>query len=54
MKKSNSSCEFLDEWVKAVNQHGGFGTWQWAVSRDPADVAGIINTILGCPPAVSS
>jgi len=26
----------------AVNTHGGFGKWQWAVSKDPADVAGII------------
>lgn len=33
---------FLDEWVKAVNQHGGFGIWKWAVSKNPADVAGIL------------
>lgn len=33
---------FLDEWVRAVNAHGGFGTWTWAVSRDTADVSGII------------
>ncbi|MDP2845643.1 MAG: hypothetical protein Q8N79_06170, partial [Candidatus Methanoperedens sp.] len=33
---------FLDEWVKAVNQHGSFGTWKWAVSKNPADVAGIL------------
>lgn len=25
---------FLEEWVKAVNAHGGFGTWQWGVSKD--------------------
>jgi type III restriction enzyme len=29
---------FLDEWCKAVTQHGGFGTWRWAVSFDPNDV----------------
>ncbi|MFU8767453.1 MAG: BPTD_3080 family restriction endonuclease, partial [Candidatus Methanoperedens sp.] len=34
---------FLEEWVEAVNQHGGFGTWYWAVSKNPADVGGIIN-----------
>jgi len=34
---------FLDEWVKAVNEHGGFGHWQWAVSRQPGDVVDIIN-----------
>ena len=33
---------FLDEWVRAVNAHDGFGTWAWAVSRDTADVSGII------------
>ena len=33
---------FLDEWVKAVNEHGGFGKWSWAVSRKPGDVVGIL------------
>lgn len=34
---------FLDEWVKAVNEHGGFGKWEWAVSRHPGDVVEILN-----------
>jgi type III restriction enzyme len=34
--------EFLDEWVRAVNQHGGFGRWAWDVSRDPADIGGLL------------
>ena len=38
--------EFLDEWVRAVNFHGGFGKWHWTVSRNPADVAGIIELTL--------
>ncbi len=29
---------FLDEWVKAINQHGGFGRWKWAVSFSPVDL----------------
>jgi type III restriction enzyme len=33
---------FLDEWTKAVNDHGGFGHWMWAVSFDPADIADIL------------
>lgn len=33
---------FLDEWVRAVNEHGGFGKWCWDVSLDPADVADVI------------
>jgi type III restriction enzyme len=34
---------FLDEWVKAVNEHGGLGPWRWAVSRQPGDVVDILN-----------
>lgn len=30
--------QFLDEWVRAVNAHGGFGRWAWAVSLNPADL----------------
>ncbi|MDF0592210.1 DEAD/DEAH box helicase family protein [Methanotrichaceae archaeon M04Ac] len=41
-QKDKIKRDFLDEWVRAVNEDGGFGYWQWAVSRDPADVRGII------------
>jgi hypothetical protein len=30
--------EFLDQWVRAVNEHGGFGQWGWAVARQPGEV----------------
>lgn len=33
---------FLDEWCRAVNQHGGFGKWGWAVSFDPNDLEMIL------------
>ena len=33
---------FLDEWVKAVNAHGGFGRWVWAVSTTPGDIPDIL------------
>jgi type III restriction enzyme len=29
----------LDEWSRAVTDHGGFGRWTWAVSRKPGDIA---------------
>jgi len=32
----------LDEWIKAVNGHGSFGKWDWAVSKRPGDVVGIL------------
>jgi type III restriction enzyme len=34
--------QFLNEWVKAVNEHGGFGKWTWVVSRQPGDVVTIL------------
>jgi type III restriction enzyme len=33
---------FLDQWVKAVNGHGGFGVWSWDVSKNPGDVKDIL------------
>jgi type III restriction enzyme len=41
-QQDKTKREFLDEWIKAVNQHGGFGIWQWSVSKDPVDVAEIL------------
>lgn len=37
-QKEQSKRNFLDEWVKAVNQHGGFGKWAWGVSFTPSDI----------------
>jgi type III restriction enzyme len=37
-QKDKTKREFLDEWVKAVNTHGGFGKWRWAVSTHPKDI----------------
>jgi len=37
--------DFLDEWVSAVNAHGGFGKWAWAVSRHPSDLEGILGKV---------
>ncbi|HAT14440.1 MAG TPA: type III restriction endonuclease subunit R [Microcoleaceae bacterium UBA11344] len=35
---------FLEQWIKAVNQYGGFGHWQTVVSTNPADVKMILET----------
>jgi type III restriction enzyme len=43
-QESQTKREFLDEWIKAVNAHGGFGQWTAAVSRQPKDVAGILES----------
>ncbi len=41
-QQDKTKRKFLDQWVKAVNEHGGFGKWKWAVSKSTADVKGII------------
>ena len=38
-QQNRTKREFLAEWVKAVNAHGGFGKWAWDVSFDAADIA---------------
>ncbi|MDP9174672.1 MAG: DEAD/DEAH box helicase family protein [Planctomycetota bacterium] len=41
-QQSQAKRDSLAEWVKAVNEQGGFGTWASDVSHNPADVDGII------------
>ena len=38
---------FLKEWITAVNAHGGFGRWDWAVSLAPGDIQGILSRHAG-------
>jgi type III restriction enzyme len=40
--KEKTKRAFLDEWSKAVNQHGGFGKWRWAVSLNANDLDEIL------------
>jgi len=42
-QQDRTKREFLDEWIRAVNSHGGFGCWQWAVSTHPSDVANVLH-----------
>jgi type III restriction enzyme len=41
-QENQSKRQFLDEWVKAVNSHGGFGVWAWDVVRQPKEVVAIL------------
>lgn len=45
-QENKTKRQFLDEWVRAVNSKGGFGKWAWAVSKNPADLKGIISNAL--------
>lgn len=42
-QKDEAKSSFLGQWIKAVNQHGGFGFWQHDISRNPADVKMILD-----------
>lgn len=41
-QEQRTKREFLDEWVRAVNGHGGFGLWAADVSRSPTDIHEIL------------
>ena len=41
--QNRTKRQFLGEWTNAVNQHGGFGRWTWAVSRDPGDIKDVLH-----------
>ena len=41
-QQNQTKREFLSEWVRAVNGHGGFGKWVSDVSRHPKDVLEIL------------
>jgi Transposase DDE domain group 1 len=41
-QEQQTKREFLEEWVRAVNGHGGFGTWAAAVSRYPSEIHDIL------------
>ena len=43
-EKDRTKRKFLDEWIQGVNEHGGFGTWRWAVSKDPGEIADILSS----------
>ena len=41
-QQNHTKRRFLDEWCRAVNEQGGFGTWSWDVSHHQADVKDIL------------
>ena len=42
-QEQQTKREFLSEWVRAVNSHGGFGVWDSDVSRNPTDIHEILS-----------
>lgn len=45
-QQNQTKREFLNEWVKAVNTHGGFGRWHWDVSFHPSDLNNLLLKVL--------
>jgi type III restriction enzyme len=41
-QEQQTKREFLAEWVRGVNSHGGFGVWDADVSRYPSDIHEIL------------
>ncbi len=41
-EQNRTKRSFLEEWVKAINNHGGFGEWNWDVSFHPSDIEDIL------------
>lgn len=41
-EQDQAKRRFLDDWLKAINDHGGFGTWSWEVSKKPADIKDLL------------
>lgn len=37
-EQNKTKRAYLDEWCRAVNEHGSFGKWKWVVSFDPNDL----------------
>lgn len=33
---------YLDEWTQAINVHGGFGRWRWAVVQNPGEIRDVL------------
>jgi len=41
-EQDRTKLRFLDEWVRAVNAHGGFGRWRWATAEGPSAIQDIL------------
>ena len=41
-EREQTKRRFLQEWVEAVNAHGGFGRWAWGVAKRPGEVQDIL------------
>lgn len=41
-QQNKTKREYLEEWIRAVNNDGRFGVWEWDVSFRTSDIKDII------------
>jgi type III restriction enzyme len=42
MKQDKVKRRYLDEWTQALNTHGSFGHWRWAVAQHPGQIQDVL------------
>lgn len=52
-EEQRTKRRYLDEWVRAVNEHGGFGHWRWAVALRPGEVLDVLEKAISGASATS-
>jgi type III restriction enzyme len=52
MEREQNRAKFAaaEEWVRAVNHHGGFGLWEFVVCKEPNRLGQLLAS-LALPPA---
>lgn len=46
-EQDQTKRKFLDEWVRAVNEYGGFGEWSWDVTKGIGEIKAVLKRHLG-------
>jgi len=41
-EQDRAKIRYLEDWVRAINDHGGFGTWHFRVARRPGEINNIL------------
>jgi hypothetical protein len=41
-EKDRAKTRYLEDWIHAVNAHGGFGRWRWAVAHYPGEIQDVL------------
>ena len=44
-QQNKTKREYMNEWINAVNEQGGFGKWRWGVSFEPSDIESVLKKV---------